>query len=316
MGDLWIQVLPGDVRDLPRLNESFRRKMAEDDVTGYEVLIDRDPDNVIAHEDVAMVYLERGEPERAVRHFEATARLKTRSGSARNNLGVALEQSGSFEEAIVQYRKAVEIDPDLAEAHYNLGNLLDRFARADEALVHFREAVRSDPAHAGSHNNIGLILMRQGKRDEALRSFREAVRANPDLSEAHYNAGMALQQQGEMVEAVHHLRNALRLRPDSVQLMGQLAWILATASPAGPSDADEAVRLAERAVALTERQDARLLDTLAAAYAAATEFERALQVVDEALRLNPPSPDLVAGLLQRRALYGTRQPYRDRRVGR
>ncbi len=157
--------------------------------------------------------------------------------------------------------------------------------------------------------------MRQGKPDEALQSFREALRADPDLPEAHYNAGMALLQRGDLVEAVDHLRNVLRLRPDSVQVMGHLAWILATTSQGGLVDAHEAVRLAERAVALAGRQDARLLDTLAAAYAAATEFERALQVVDEALHLDA-SPDIAAGLLERRALYGKRQPYRDPGVGR
>ena len=315
MGDLWIQVLPRDDRYLPVLNESFQRKMTKEDVIGYEGLIDMDPDNAIAHDDVAMLYLELGVPQMAVRHFEAFARLKAGSASARNNLGVALEQSGSFEEAISQYRKALEIDPDLTMAHYNLGNLLDSLAREDEALVHFRRAVRSDPGHAGSHNNIGLILMRQGKPDEALQSFREALRADPDLPEAHYNAGMALLQRGDLVEAVDHLRNVLRLRPDSVQVMGHLAWILATTSQGGLVGAHEAVRLAERAVALAGRQDARLLDTLAAAYAAATEFERALQVVDEALHLDA-SPDIAAGLLERRALYGKRQPYRDPGVGR
>jgi tetratricopeptide (TPR) repeat protein len=310
MGDLWMQVLPSDVRDLPVLNESFNRKMIKEDVVGYEVLIDMNPDNAIAHEDAAMLYLDLGEPERAVGHFEATARLKAGSASARNNLGVALEQSGSFEEAISQYRKALEIEPDLTEAHYNLANLLDRLARVDEALVHFRETVRSDPAHAAAHNNIGLILMKQGKPDEALNSFQEALRADPDLPEAHYNAGMALQQRGDLIEAVDHLRHALRLRPDWVQVMGRLAWILATTSREGLLDADEAVRLAERAAALTGRQDAPLLDALATAYAAATEFERALKVVDEALRLDP-SRDIVAGLLERRALYAKRQPYRD-----
>ena len=43
------------------------------------------------------------------------------------------------------------------------------------------------------------------------------------------------------------------------------------------------------------------LDALAAAHAAATEFERALQVIDEALHL-APSPDIAAVLQQRRAL--------------
>jgi tetratricopeptide (TPR) repeat protein len=315
MGDLWIQVLPNDDRDLPVLNESVQKKMVAEDVIGYEVLTGMDPDNAIAHDDVAMLYLELGEPEKAVRHLEAVARLKAGSASAYNNLGVALEQSGSFEEAMSQYRKALEIDPDLTLAHYNLGNLLESLARVDEALVHFREAVRSDPSHAGSHNNIGLILMRQGKPDEALRSFRDALRADPDLPEAHYNTGMALQQRGDLVEAVDHLRDALRLQPDWIQVMGRLAWILATTSRDGLDDAYEAVRLASRAVALTGRQDARLLDTLATAYAAATEFEQALKVVDEALRLDPP-PDIAAGLLERRALYGKRQPYRNPGVGR
>src|SRR5262249_52360651 len=111
MGDLWIQVLPRDDRDLPALNESFRSKLTNDDVIGYEGLIERDPDDAIAHDDVATLYLELGEPRKAVRHLEAFARLKAGSASAHNNLGVALEQSGSFEEAIRQYGKALEIDP-------------------------------------------------------------------------------------------------------------------------------------------------------------------------------------------------------------
>ena len=48
------------------------------------------------------------------------------------------------------------------------------------------------------------------------------------------------------------------------------------------------MRLAERVAALTSRQDASALDVAAAAYAAAGNFDRALEVTREALALNPP----------------------------
>ena len=49
----------------------------------------------------------------------------------------------------------------------------------------------------------------------------------------------------------------------------------------------EAVRLADRAVALTQRRDANTLDVLAVAHAAAGDFDRAIAIADEALALNP-----------------------------
>ena len=57
------------------------------------------------------------------------------------------------------------------------------------------------------------------------------------------------------------------------------------------------------------RRSAGPLDTLAAAYAADARFERAVAILDEALRLAPP-PDLADGLQARRALYRAGRPFR------
>jgi Flp pilus assembly protein TadD len=92
--------------------------------------------------------------------------------------------------------------------------------------------------------------------------------------------------------------------------MARLAWGLATAADDRTRDPDQAVRLAERAAALTARQDAEALDALAAAYASAGRFDRALQVIEEALRVSGAAP-MAAGLRERQELYKKGEAYRS-----
>jgi tetratricopeptide (TPR) repeat protein len=88
-----------------------------------------------------------------------------------------------------------------------------------------------------------------------------------------------------------------------------LAWVLATTADDGLRDAPRAVEAAQRAVALTDRRHASALDALAAAYASAGQFDRALEAIREALRLAAGTPDEEA-MRDRRALYEAGRPYR------
>ena len=58
-----------------------------------------------------------------------------------------------------------------------------------------------------------------------------------------------------------------------------LAWILSTDANPDFRNGTEAVRMAERACALTGRQDPEKLKTLAAAYAETGRFEEAISTV-------------------------------------
>ena len=158
MGDLWIQVLTRDTRDLDLLNRDFRPKVAAEDVRGYEVEIEKHPADADLHDSVAVLYLEIGRAVQAVAHFEASLALK----------------------------------PPSAPAHYNLGTALTVARRLEEAADQFRTALRIDPAYANAHNNLGNVLLAQGKNDEAIREFRDVVRLQPDSAVARKNLEAAL----------------------------------------------------------------------------------------------------------------------------
>src|SRR4029453_2811018 len=102
---------------------------------------------------------------------------------------------------------------------------------------------------------------------------------------------------------------AVQLGPERVSALTDLAWILATTADDNVRTPSEALSLAERAVELTDRRDARALDVLGAAYASAGFFERALEAADAARRVAADGP-ITSAIEERRELYRRRQPYR------
>ena len=174
----------------------------------------------------------------------------------------------------------------------------------------YREALRINPDYALAHNNLGNVLLGRGNPGEALQHFRDALRLDPSNAEAHYNVGSMLRARGDLAGALVRFRQALQLKPDWLPAVASLAWLLATAPDAALRDADQAIQFAERAADLTGRQDASATDVLAAAYAEARQFDRAIAASQLALTMNPDAA-LAAAIRRRLELYRQHQPYRS-----
>ena len=80
MGELWVQLLTEDDRQLRMLNAAIQPKMAAEDAVGYETRLRQDPARVQLHDEAGDVYLYLGRPADAIRHF--TASLDRRPDSA------------------------------------------------------------------------------------------------------------------------------------------------------------------------------------------------------------------------------------------
>jgi len=89
--------------------------------------------------------------------------------------------------------------------------------------------------------------------------------------------------QGEANHAVDILRKAIVAQPDDIALLNTLAGILATSKDDAVRVGSEAVTLAERASKLTGGSHPEVLRTLATAYAATGDFDKAVAVSDNAI---------------------------------
>jgi hypothetical protein len=110
--------------------------------------------------------------------------------------------------------------------------------------------------------------------------------------------------------AVAAYREGLRHLPNNPDLLNDLAWVRA-AGPDGVRDGKEAVELATRACELSRWMTPDFIDTLAAAYAEAGDFARAVEYQKKALTF--PSFEKAGGAEARWRIeqYTQKKPFRD-----
>ncbi len=188
-------------------------------------------------------------------------------------------------DAIDYRRRQLRDDPADADAHGALGAGYLELGRYEEAAAALGRAVQLRPDAVRFRNNLGYALERLGRTDEALGHYRHAAARDPGLAEVQSNLGRALRSRGRWTEALPHLDRAAQLQPELPAPLVDLAWVLATHPDPERRDPERAVRLAERAAALTERGDPVALATLAAALAADGRFEDAVAEARRALEL-------------------------------
>ncbi len=90
-----------------------------------------------------------------------------------------------------------------------------------------------------------------------------------------------------------------------------MAWSLATNREAPGRFGEAAVGLAEGACRMTEWKNWMYLDTLAAAYADAGQFNQAVQWQTKALKLAPKNVPTIQEVMARLQLYQAKKPYRQ-----
>ncbi|NLG34914.1 MAG: PilT/PilU family type 4a pilus ATPase, partial [Lentisphaerae bacterium] len=144
-----------------------------------------------------------------------------------------------------------------------------------------------------------------------------------DIQVAMKNAGVSLAFLDEMErqenearrqayeERAQPLRQTLQANPDDIGTLNDLAWLLATCPVGGVSEPKEALKLAERAEKLSRGDNHSILDTLAAAHAAAGNTRRAADIVRRAIKLADAAGTGTDPLVARLKLYESGKPFRE-----
>jgi len=208
-------------------------------------LLARVPANPDARHLVALVALQRGQPELALAYVDGLLREAPGDAFALNSRGAACQALGRRDEAIAAYRAALEADPGYAEAAGNLGMALlaaRRFedawrlaeetlarlpqflpmwmvgghaalalGRLEEARSRFAGALQRAPGHPGILALLGDTLFRMGRHAEAVANFDAVIAAQPADAGAHNNRGTALLAMKRVVDAEASFRRATEI---------------------------------------------------------------------------------------------------------
>jgi tetratricopeptide (TPR) repeat protein len=292
-------------------------------VLGFQGKIDRanveaasavavDPSNAVARGFHALSLSELRRDEEAIKEAERAIELNPSDSIAHLDLAISAKRSDP-ERAITEARRAIEFGPENSSAYQFLMNCLFESRRYSEVADLGREWLAVTPDDAAAHSALGSALAENGDLVSAAPQLGYVMMLRPEVERAHAQLRQILISLAKEPDGLLRLREIAANAPDSPRMLDELAWLLATYPDSKSRDGTEAVRLAERACDLTERRIPALLDTLAAAYAEAGDFPRAISVAEEALNRARGSGDNDAVKLTENILASLRYslPYRQ-----
>jgi tetratricopeptide (TPR) repeat protein len=278
----------------------------------YQRALELDLELAKSHKQLAIAMLRHRRFDEASKHFAETVRLRPESATDLYNLAQSLSQQKRHFAAIKSYRRAIEIAPTLSKAHYQLGVLLDSRDDHQSAVKHLREAVRLQPDLVDAQKALGIALHRLGRSAEAIGPLSEVVRSRASDRIAHFNLALASEAAGQDQEALVSYRRVLEIDPEFASAQNKLAWVLATSEDASLRNGAEAVRWAEKVCRATQYRAPETLDSLAAAYAEAGNFDEAVTIVEKAMQLSQKrgSSELAEQIRGRLEMYRQGRAYR------
>jgi tetratricopeptide (TPR) repeat protein len=314
-----LQIEPNSISLHYARGVAYGRKGENDSaIRDYTEVIRLKPAVGIAYVDRGACYVNKGEYQRALSDYNQAIRLNSRDARAycdRADLeDHVLHQA---DKALADYTQAIRLAPKFQRAYFNRGQHFHGRHEYTRALADFNQAVRLMPNDVDAYAARAKVYARLGDRAHAITDANKAIKLGPTTKMYLQRAvdfemrAVAYKIVGQPALALRDLREAVRLAPRDSIANGSLAWFLATCSDEHVRNGSEAVVYAEKACELSRWDESGFIETLAAAYAEAGDFDRAIKYQRQSLS----DPTLIPKNREEREkhlnLYQQRKPFRE-----
>lgn len=208
-------------------------------------------------------------------------RIDPTDAGAHNNLGVVFFQKGLLEDAVAAFERALELDPRLEVARRNAEIALHRSGQLGPRIAQLRDQLRRAPGDAEARDALARTFLLAGDPESAAAEWEALLVERPDSLALHMKLAYAEAERGRPSDAVRLLTRALEIAPEEAAVHLQLAELHRAAG-----DAAVAERHAARAVALAPN-DARAHALLAEVLGDSGRLEEAAEARELAASLDP-----------------------------
>jgi tetratricopeptide (TPR) repeat protein len=267
------------------------------------------PKNALALTCRGNLSLVQGDHGQALVDFEQVITHVPQYGSAYLGRAKIELARGQLDAALADCSEAIALGADPGDAYSCRAHIwLDRLAH-DRAIADFTRCFPYFPDQGWLLCNRGLAYYFQGDCSRALADLDRALELNPADAIAYNNRGAAYLKTGNFTAARADLEKALDLKPDFANPHKHLAWLQATCPRAEFRDGAAALIHAQQAHELIDKDPAGYQAVLAAAYAEAGDFAKA--VASQARCLEASPPEALAAMRERLHLYESGQSFRD-----
>ena len=197
--------------------------------------IKKSPDDAGLFEERAMIFIERGEEENAIKDILSAIALDSmdtdyylklaeynlmlgRSGKSRDALEKCLQIDPEnidallklaeihllvrqYKESMTLLNKAQKLDPLLADIYFKKSIIYKENEDTINAIKNLQISLEKDPQQYAANISLGMIYY-DLKDSIAIDYFRNAIKINPENIESYYNIAMFYQENGMFLKAI------------------------------------------------------------------------------------------------------------------
>lgn len=217
----------------------------ETEARGYELVLQREPDNQAALRGLLEVRVEQGNVEALVPVLEQLAAANPDQPDYTVLLAQVKEQVGDLEGAAQSYRSVLETRPGDVNALKGLSALLLEQERPQAAIGLLEDTLQTaeeaNQIQPGSVDTasvqvlLGEVYFKQEQYDSAIATYDRAIQDSPEDFRPILGKALVLQAQGRIDEATPLFASAEALAPD--QYKDQIQQLAAAPEATSPADA-------------------------------------------------------------------------------
>ena len=274
-------------------------------LAAFQAAVEVCPDDAVLHRWLGRAHLRRNQYEDAQAEFKIALSLAPDYLVVYRDLAIVSEALKMPDTAVMWLEKAVARVPAYEEAYRDLISLYLSHDRLTEGQVLLEEVIVKWPEAIWAHFQLGGLYLALKWPDRAEEAFAHVLAIDPrnkDEEELHTRAlgelGNVYYECKDYEQAQDYYKEALKRNPLDDSNMNNLAWVYAIQG----IHLREGIRLSRRSLRLRP-QTVAYMDTLAELYYKAGNRARAVQIIRQAIALDPQNPELRAHLHRQLAKF-------------
>ncbi|MEW6096887.1 MAG: tetratricopeptide repeat protein [bacterium] len=256
--------------------------------------------------------------DKAMKSFELALKLTPKMIDAYLGLALCYEMKHQWDEAISECKKALALEPKNANIYVIMGEIYRWKGKFDLAEVNFNKAIEIDDTHINAYLNLAGVSLTTGQPEKALTRLKKVLYIKPDNLSAKVSLkiiddsfstikqtkeklrkdpknfqllrtiGRSYDQVGMWSEALKVYKEAYKVSP-TYSIACDIAQCLISNPFRTEEDIKSAIKILEepRVQVKGGLKDFLTLETLARAYKADNDYEKALESYKELMKLDP-----------------------------
>lgn len=243
------------------------------------------PTPLVANIRMAEKYLLDKDFKEAQKFIENALKLDKNSARAVHVSALVYEQTNQVEKATKILKESIKNNPSYLKNYRALANIFTRMGNLPEAARAMKNELELNPKQPDRQVTLAKILHKTGNLLAAAEHYRQALLEDGKMKLALYGMGKVQAEMDNLEKSIYYFKRLRRHHPGNTRALEAIVqYCLAANQP----------RMAEHALRDEKKQFPKRTDThviLAKLYAATDRLDDALNVIQEALAIDPQFVD-------------------------